>query len=114
MSCRFTFFMLLRSAPAWLRLSREDRQRFQATHIAPVLARYPAVTVRFYDAEAFSGRCTDIGVFETTDLQAYTFLIDGLRDTAFFSEPYFEVVDVIPAVEDGYAAYDRVHGVSAA
>ena len=114
MSRRHTFFMLLRSAPAWLRLSREDRQRFQAAYVAPLLVRYPAVTLRFYDAEAFSGRCTDVAVFETADLQAYTFLIDGLRDTAFFSEPYFEVVDIIPAVEDGYAEYDRAHNVRAA
>ena len=57
---------------------------------------------------------TDIAVFETTDLQAYTFLIDGLRDTAFFSEPYFDVVDIVPAVEDGYRDYDRAQGVQAA
>ena len=38
---------------------------------------------------------------------SYSFLIDGLRDTAFFSHPYFEVLDIVPAVEDGYEAYDR-------
>ena len=109
-----TFFMMLRSTPAWLRLSRGDRQRFLASHVNPLFEKYPAVKLRFYDAEAFSGRCTDIAVFETTDLQAYTFLIDGLRDTAFFSEPYFDVVDIVPAVEDGYRDYDRAEGVQAA
>jgi hypothetical protein len=114
MARRHTFFMLLRSTPAWLRLSREDRQRFQVAQVAPLLARYPAVTLRFYDAEAFSGRCTDVAVFDATDLGEYAFLIDGLRDTAFFNEPYFEVVDIIPAVEDGYVEYDRAHKVRAA
>lgn len=114
MSRPYTFFMMLRSAPNWLRLSRSDRQRFLADHINPLFVRYPAVKLRFYDAEAFSGRCTDIAMFETTDLQAYTFLIDGLRDTAFFSQPYFEVVDIVPAVEDGYLEYDRANGVQAA
>ena len=109
----YTFFMLLRSAPDWLKLSRQDRQRFLAAEVKPVFARYPAVAMRFYDAEAFSGRCTDIAVFETTDLQAYTFLIDGLRDTAFFSHPYFEVLDIVPTVEEGYADYDRAEGVNA-
>ncbi len=113
-SRRYTFFMLLRSTPDWLRLSREDRQRFLGEHVKPVFARYPAVPMRFYDAEAFSGRCTDIAVFETDDLEAYTFLIDGLRDTAFFSRPYFEVLDIVPAVEDGYVEYDRAQGIQAA
>jgi hypothetical protein len=114
MSRPYTFFMLLQSEPEWLRLSREARQRFLAEKIHPLLARYPAVTLRFYDAEAFSGRCTDIAVFESADLRAYTFLIDGLRDTAFFAQPYFSVVDIIPAVEDGYIDYDRAQGVAAA
>lgn len=114
MSRRYTFFMSLRSTPDWLKLSREDRQRFLGREVRPICARYPAVTMRFYDAEAFSGRCTDIAVFETADLEAYTFLIDGLRDTEFFSHPYFEVLDIVPAVEDGYVEYDHAHGVQAA
>jgi hypothetical protein len=114
MSRRYTFFMHLRSLPDWLKLGRGQRQRFLAEHVRPVVDRYSAVTLRFYDAEAFSGRCTDIAVFETDDLQAYTFLVDGLRDTAFFSHPYFEVLDIVPAVEDGYVEYDRAHGVAAA
>ena|SRR5437899_9276630 len=114
MSRRYTFFMLLRSTSDWLKLSREERQRFLNREVRPLFADYPAVTMRFYDAEAFSGRCTDIAVFETADLGAYTFLIDGLRDTAFFSHPYFKVLDIVPAVEDGYVEYDRAHGVQAA
>lgn len=114
MARRYTFFMLLCSTPDWLRLGRDQRQRFLADHVRPVLARYPAVSLRFYDAEALSGRCTDVAVFESDDLQAYAFLIDGLRDTAFFAQPYFEVLDIIPAVEDGYLEYDRAHGVVAA
>ena len=109
MSHRYTFFMLLQSMPDWLKLSRADRRRFNEEHIRPVLARYPQVTMRFYDAEAFSGRCTDVAVFETGDLQAYSFLVDGLRDTAFFSHPYLQVLDFVPAVEDGYVEYDKAH-----
>ena len=109
MSRRYTFFMLLQSMPDWLKLSRVDRQRFTAEHVRPVLSRYPEVTMRFYDAEAFSGRCTDVAVFETADLRAYTFLIDGLRDTAFFSHPYFQVMDIVPTVEDGHVEYDEAH-----
>jgi hypothetical protein len=101
-----TFFMLLKSTPAWLSLTRPERTAFIDQQIRPIFARYAEVTLRFYDAEAFSGRCTDVAVWETRSLQQYTFLIDALRDTPFFARPYFEVVEIIPGIEDGYRAYD--------
>ncbi len=108
-----TFFMSLRSQPAWLALTRQQRADFIAGTVRPIFARYSTVKLRFYDAEAFSGRCTDLAVFETADLQAYAFLIDALRDTPFFGLPYFEVLDVIPAMENGYRDYDDAVGVTA-
>lgn len=101
-----TFFMLLKSTPAWLSLSRTQRTAFIEEQIQPIFTRYAAVTLRFYDAEAFSGRCTDVAVWETSNLRQYAFLIDALRDTPFFSQPYFEVVDIIPGIEDSYRDYD--------
>jgi hypothetical protein len=106
-----TFFMSLRSQPAWLALSRQQRADFIAGTVRPIFARYPAVKMRFYDTEAFSGRCTDLAVFETADLQAYTFLIDALRDTPFFGLPHFEVLEVIPGLENSYRDYDAAMGV---
>ena len=102
---KLTFFMHLRSSPAWLALSREARAAYIDAEVRPIFARYPQVALRFFDAEAFTGRITDVAVFETADIRAYAFLIDALRDIAFFGRPYFEVVEVIPAVEDGYQAY---------
>lgn len=106
MTMTLTVFMLLRAQPSWLKLSRQARQDFIAAEVAPILARYPAVSLRFFDAEAFSGRCSDVAVWRVEDLKSWSFLMDGLRDTAFFAEPYFEVVDIIPALEDAYAEYD--------
>ncbi|HEX5378058.1 MAG TPA: darcynin family protein [Phenylobacterium sp.] len=107
-----TFFMSLRSQPAWLALSRQERADHIAGHVRPAFARHPAVKVRWYDAEAFTGRCTDMAVFETTDLRAYCFLIDALRDDALLGLPYFQVLDIVPAVEGGYEAYDALMGVN--
>ena len=114
MSNGYTFFMLLRATPAWLRLPRARRGEFSQREIAPLLARHPAVSLRFYDAEAFSGRCSDVAVWETTDMQAWSFLVDALRDSAFFAEPYFELIDIIPTIEDGWRAYDRAQQTDAA
>ena len=102
-----TYFVSLKSQAAWLRLTRTERAEFVRETVRPILATYAQVRVRYYDAEAFTGRCTDMMVFETADTQAYAFLFDALRDTAFFSLPYFEVVDIIPALEDGYEGYDQ-------
>jgi hypothetical protein len=101
-----TVFMLLNALPAWLRLDRTQRRAFHAEVVAPILAAYPAVRMRYFDAEAFSGRCSDIAAFETEDLQAYADLIEALRDTAFFGAPYYEVVEIIPAIENGYLDYE--------
>ncbi|WP_394761787.1 darcynin family protein [Phenylobacterium sp.] len=110
---KLTFFMLLRSSPAWLALSREARTAHIDETVKPILGRYPAVSLRFYDAEAFSGRATDIAVFETRDIRAYYFLIDALRDTPFLGLPYFEVLEIIPAVEDGYLEYNEAASLQA-
>lgn len=108
---KMTFFMLLNSQPVWLAKSRRERREFTEGVIAPILAAYPAVTMRYYDAEAFSGRCTDIATFETEEAEAYSDLVEALRDTSFFSAPYYQVVDIIPAVEGGYQAYDARVGL---
>jgi hypothetical protein len=107
----FTIFMSLKTQAAWLALSRRARQDFLGETVRPILARYPRVALRYYDAEAFTGVCTDMAVFETADLRAYQFLVDALRDTPFLGLPYFAVVDIVVAVEDGYRAYNREQGV---
>jgi hypothetical protein len=110
---KLTFFMLLRSSPDWLALTREARMAFIGETVRPIFGRYPQVSLRFYDAEAFTGRATDVAVFETRDVRAYYFLIDALRDTPFLGLPYFKVLEIIPAVEDGYLEYDEAEGVAA-
>ena len=53
---KLTFFMLLRSSPAWLALTRAARAAFIAETVRPIFGHYPQVSLRFYDAEAFTGR----------------------------------------------------------
>ncbi|GAA4423862.1 hypothetical protein GCM10023148_25870 [Actinokineospora soli] len=93
----YTAFMLLTALPAWLALPRSTRDE-----IAGKLPTDAAVEVRFYDAEAFSARCSDVAVFATDDLAAYYRLVEALRDSPLFAEPYFRVEDVILSIEDGH------------
>lgn len=102
----WTIFVLLKATPQWLAHSIEQRASIanDCLHHSMTDDR---VTMRFYDAEAFSGTCSDLAVFETTDLQAYYFVMERVRSTPMFSAPYFEVIEIIPAVENGYQSFQQ-------
>jgi len=102
----FSLFVHLRALPAWLAMSRPERDRMVAEHAGPVLARFPGARVRWFDAEAFTARCSDILMLENLDARTASHLMEGLRDTPFFSVPWFELVDVFPALEDGFRDYE--------
>ena len=106
---RFIGILIEESAgalPAWLALAREKRAEFSTQKLEPIFNKYPSVKVRWYDVEAFSTKASDIAVFETTSLQDYYFVIDAIRDSEFCTVPYFEFVEIIPAIEDGYVEYE--------
>lgn len=69
--------------------------------------KYPTVKVQWYDVEAFSTKASGIAMFETTSLQDYYFVIDAIRDSEFCTVPYFEFVEIIPAIKDGYVEYEK-------
>ncbi|WP_111895272.1 darcynin family protein [Acinetobacter sp. MB5] len=111
MSEKYTFFMHLKALPTWLRLSREDRNKFNAQIIQPILKQYSAVNLRWYDAETFTTKTSDIAVFEVHSLRDYYFMVDALRDSPMFSMPYFELIDIFPAIEEGYLEYEASRGL---
>jgi Darcynin, domain of unknown function len=100
----YSFFMLVRTTDAWLALPPPQRFAFLRAQVEPRLRAHPAVTLRFFDAEAFSARVTDVLLWQTTSLGAYGALIEGLRETAFWGV-YFQVVEIVPAVENAYATH---------
>lgn len=110
---KYVFFFLLRATPAWLRLSREQRRAMSAEHLAPLFAGQQAVRMRYFDAEAFSAVCSDVMMIETDDPRHHYFLMERLRDSPMFTVPYFEMEQIIPAIEDGYAAFEEANGLAA-
>ena len=99
-----TAFLLLTALPAWLALARERRQEIADSTLGAALRRRPGITMRFYDAEAFTARCSDIAVFTIADLDAFYLLVEDLRDSQLFTVPYFRLDELILAVEDGHRA----------
>jgi hypothetical protein len=107
---KYTFFMHLKTRDAWLQLSREDRLKYLGRNVFAALQKYPAVKMRHFDAESYTARLSDVVMIETTDLQQYDFFIDVLRDLEFWHK-YFDVLDIIPAVEGGYVEFNRTHNI---
>jgi hypothetical protein len=106
---RYVAIVMLRAHARWLRLPRVERNAFNETVLGPILAAYAdRITVRHLDMEAFTGRCSDVALFETADPQDFYFLMEELRDTALFTEPYFEVVSILLGLEDGYRAFESL------
>ena len=99
-----TLFMLLKATPAWLAKTPPERFAFMGETMRPILGCYPMVRMRYFDAEAYCARVSDIAVWETADLKAYRNLVEELRETPFW-DVYFQVVEIIPAMEDDYADF---------
>lgn len=96
----------LTACPAWLRLTRAERDALIADQVRPVLEAYP-VTVEWVDVEAFSAAPSDLLIARFADPVAWYELVESLRDTPVFSEPYFEVVSIDVGLIDGYLAYQH-------
>jgi aromatic ring-cleaving dioxygenase len=98
-----TVVMLVKTLPEWLAFSIDERFKLLAAHMEPILRKHRSkVTLRFYDVEFYSARVTDLWVWEATDHQAYEVLVEDLRETPFWDR-YFQIVEILPAVENAYA-----------
>jgi hypothetical protein len=98
MSTPFTYFVQMNATTAWLSLSPDQRHQFISETLHPIFHNYPQVTIRLYDAEAFTSSCSDIAVFESERIEDYVSLMDDLRNSKIFTVPYFDIIDVIPAI----------------
>jgi hypothetical protein len=105
------YFMLVKTTNTWLQLSTKERFQFLDTVISPILQKHPSVKMRFFDSEAFSGHYTDVLMWETSEVKDYQFLVEELRETLFWGT-YFEIVEIVPAIENAYALYYEVEPIT--
>ena len=97
----FHIFVMVRTTRHWLDLKTEQRHAFLQEEIIPLLRRRPELKIRWFEPEAFSTRATDIMICETRDLSAWAWFCDHLRETRFWDH-YFDVLDIMPALEGNY------------
>ncbi|MGF6772393.1 chlorite dismutase [Paraburkholderia sp. GAS199] len=109
-----TVFMLVKTLPEWLALPVDERFRLLAEHVEPILkAHADEVTMRFYDIEFYSARVTDIWVWDAKSHHAYELVVEALRETPFWDR-YFQIVEILPGVENAYADNYEREALSAA
>ncbi|MFL9898466.1 hypothetical protein PQR75_10195 [Paraburkholderia fungorum] len=103
-----TVFMLVKTTPEWLGFSIDERFRLLREHVEPILETHAdKVSLRFYDVEFYSARVTDIWVWDATSHHAYELLVEALRETPFWDR-FFEIVEILPGVENAFAKnYNR-------
>lgn len=107
-----TVFFLINATPAWLAKTPADRNQFVAEVLRPVIAKHPHVRLRYFDAEAYSARISDVMMWEVGKRDDYHALVEDLRETQFWGS-YFDVQEIIATVEDGFAQHYRVEGFGA-
>lgn len=100
----YAFAMLVHTTPTWLRTSPPERFAFVEETLRPILAAHPVVHLRYFDAETFSSRYTDMLFWETAGVLAYQAVVEALRETPFW-DTYFEIVEIVPMIEDAYSLH---------
>ena len=103
-----TVFMMVKTTVEWLSFAVDKRHELAKTQLTPILEKHrTGVRLRFYDIEFYSARVTDLWMWEARNHHAYELLIEELRETPFWDR-WFEIVEILPGVEDAYAKnYDR-------
>ncbi|MBT9384012.1 hypothetical protein KM176_09100 [Pseudooceanicola sp. CBS1P-1] len=93
-----TYFLLLTALPAFLAIprTRRDAAAWEA------VAASGLTGVRFFDAEAFSARCSDVMMVEGMTPEAFHRAIEHLRDGPVFTTPWFRLEDVVVTLENGH------------
>lgn len=99
-----TAFFLLKTTAAWLAQSPAERDDFVTKVLRPILARHPTVQLRYFDAEAYCARTTDVLMWSFEKTSEYHALVEELRETAFWG-PYFKVRQILVCTEDGFARH---------
>lgn len=98
-----SFFMLLKATPRWRALDHDAQRAVFDDALMTVFNGYPELRMSRYSTGAFHGRCTHVIVWELADgadVWQYEAAVEALHDQPFFAAPLFEIMDVIPGVED--------------
>lgn len=99
-----TVFYLVTATPAWLALGPAERNTFSQNTLGAILSRHAGVELRYFDAEAYHARISDVLMWEVHSEADYQALVEDLRETSFWGH-YFDIHDIIMSIEDGFSKH---------
>lgn len=110
----FAVFMLVKTTAEWLSFSVERRNQLAREQLTPILKKHAGgVRMRFFDIEFYCARITDLWMWDCKDHHSYQMLVEELREGPFWDR-YFEIVEILPGVEDAYVKnYPGQHKITA-
>ncbi|MEP3046200.1 MAG: darcynin family protein [Roseibium sp.] len=95
--------------PAWLTLSRMKRGIY-GEGVGAILANHPRVTFEWFDADALAGGYSDFAIYRFSDMRAYHYLWEELRDTEIFSKLLARITNVTIGIQNGFQDYEAAVG----
>ncbi|WP_248925120.1 darcynin family protein [Paenibacillus hamazuiensis] len=100
------FVVTIEVDASWLALPRETRRTY-AAEVYAIAGRYSGeVRVKYFDADAFSGKCSDFVICETENTMAYHSIWEEIKDSPVFSNGFFRIKDVLFGIQNAYQAYE--------
>lgn len=88
-------------------IKRWKKQIFWRKSGAKISKVGKTVKAGFYHSEYFHSKVSDFILVNTTNLEDYKRLIELLRDSKIYSEPYFEIIDIIVGQENLFEDFNE-------
>jgi len=82
---------------------------FLREKVIPVFQKVSkTVKVQLFDCEYFHANVSDFMIATASSLDDYKLLIELLRDTKIYAEPYFEIKDIIVGQENAFKDFNEL------
>ncbi len=82
---------------------------FLREKVIPVFQKVSkTVKVQLFDSEYFHANVSDFMIATASSLDDYKLLIELLRDTKIYAEPYFEIKDIIVGQENAFEDFNEL------
>jgi len=105
----YTILILMNATPKWLSHTRDERSAFFEKKVIPVFQKVSkTVKVQLFDSEYFHANVSDFMIATASSLDDYKLLIELLRDTKIYAEPYFEIKDIIVGQENAFKDFNEL------
>ncbi|HVI43213.1 MAG TPA: darcynin family protein [Chitinophaga sp.] len=100
---KYTILILVNATNQWLSMPRHERDVFVETEVRPIFDKYrDACDIKLFDADFTNSNVSDFLIVETSDMNAFGYMIGYLRESKTFAVPYFSIRELIIGVPNNF------------